>query len=149
VSPVGGILPLEIVKIFDDLQGGQPMGTADEPASGPATEPWWDNDPELQEIIRRSTEQLQREIEACAPLPGPQGDPVVENLSPTAGLRQLTHIREELDRLQTRYEKAVLTARNAGLSWAQIGTALGISKQNLHNRFRDQDRAMQRRPLSG
>ncbi|ART68138.1 hypothetical protein BTO20_05630 [Mycobacterium dioxanotrophicus] len=104
------------------------MGTADEPASGPATEPWWDNDPELQEIIRRSTEQLQREIEACAPLPGPQGDPVVENLSPTAGLPQLTHIREELDRLQTRYEKAVLTARNAGLSWAQIGTALGVSK---------------------
>lgn len=61
-------------------------------------------------------------------------------------MRQLTRIRAELEHLQTRYEKAVLTARNAGLSWAQIGTALGVSKQNLHNRFGDQDRALQRRP---
>ncbi|WP_082944828.1 hypothetical protein [Mycobacterium sp. 852013-50091_SCH5140682] len=125
------------------------MGSADDPARVPATEPWWANNPELQEIIRRSNEQLQREIEACAPLPGPHAEPVVENLSPRASLRQLTRIREELDHLQTRYEKAVLTARNAGLSWAQIGTALGVSKQNLHNRFRDQDGAMQRRPVSG
>jgi DNA-directed RNA polymerase specialized sigma24 family protein len=126
------------------------MGTADGPASERASErasePWWANDPELQEIIRRSNEQLQREIEACAPLPGPESEPVVETLSPRASLRQLTRIRGELDHLQTRYEKAVLTARNAGLSWAQIGNALGVSKQNLHNRFRDQDRALQRRP---
>lgn len=125
------------------------MGRVDEPATEPANEPWWANNPELQEIIRRSNEQLQREIEACAPLPGPQPEPVVENLSPRASLRQLARVREDLEHMQTRYEKAVLTARNAGLSWAQIGTALGVSKQNLHNRFRDQDRALQRRPFSG
>lgn len=118
------------------------MGTADVPAS----EPWWANDPELQEFIRRSNEELERELEALAPLPGPQPEPVIDNLSARASLRQLARVREELENVQAHYDKAVLTARNSGLSWAQIGTALGVSKQNLHNRFRDQDRALQRKP---
>ena len=32
-------------------------------------------------------------------------------------------------------ERAVVAARDAGLSWAEIGTALGISKQSAHERF--------------
>jgi hypothetical protein len=33
-------------------------------------------------------------------------------------------------------ERAVLTAREAGMSWADIGNALGISRQSAHERFR-------------
>ncbi|MEE6257719.1 hypothetical protein [Plantactinospora sonchi] len=34
-------------------------------------------------------------------------------------------------------ERAVLAAREAGLSWAEIGKALGISRQSAHERFRN------------
>ncbi|MFV2021379.1 hypothetical protein [Micromonospora sp. LOL_023] len=33
-------------------------------------------------------------------------------------------------------ERAVVAAREAGLSWAEIGNALGISRQSAHERFR-------------
>ncbi|GIG91897.1 hypothetical protein [Plantactinospora endophytica] len=33
-------------------------------------------------------------------------------------------------------ERAVTAAREAGLSWAEIGNALGISRQSAHERFR-------------
>ncbi|KAB1138653.1 hypothetical protein F6X68_26025 [Micromonospora sp. AMSO12t] len=34
-------------------------------------------------------------------------------------------------------ERAVVSAREAGLSWAEIGNALGISRQSAHERFRN------------
>lgn len=34
-------------------------------------------------------------------------------------------------------ERAVLAAREAGVSWAEIGNALGISRQSAHERFRN------------
>ncbi|MEV0327951.1 hypothetical protein AB0H63_16115 [Micromonospora echinospora] len=34
-------------------------------------------------------------------------------------------------------ERAVVAAREAGLSWAEIGNALGISRQSAHERFRN------------
>ncbi|MER5455116.1 hypothetical protein ABT008_10040 [Micromonospora sp. NPDC002389] len=34
-------------------------------------------------------------------------------------------------------ERAVMTAREGGLSWAEIGKALGISRQSAHERFRN------------
>ncbi|MEU7000605.1 hypothetical protein [Nonomuraea sp. NPDC046570] len=36
-------------------------------------------------------------------------------------------------------QQAVAAARSEGASWADIGTALGISKQAAHERFRDSD----------
>lgn len=34
-------------------------------------------------------------------------------------------------------EQAVIQARTTGLSWAEIGNALGISRQSAHERFRN------------
>lgn len=40
--------------------------------------------------------------------------------------------REDLEASQA---EAVYAARNVGLSWAQIGAALGISQQAVHRRY--------------
>ena len=48
----------------------------------------------------------------------------------------------ELDAIRARveaeiYGKVVRAGRTAGLTWAQIGRDLGVSRQQLHRRFRD------------
>ncbi|MCH9760952.1 MAG: hypothetical protein K0U75_09905 [Actinomycetia bacterium] len=52
-------------------------------------------------------------------------------------VRELRHARDNLAEAKTRYANAVRAARTAGLSWAQIGVILGVSRQQLHRRFRD------------
>ena len=49
-----------------------------------------------------------------------------------ATLRDLRAIRDALESL-TRAE--VASARSLGLSWAQVGDALGVSKQSAHERY--------------
>lgn len=50
---------------------------------------------------------------------------------------QALGILAEVERWQRPLIKqAVATAREAGLSWAEIGNALGISRQSAHERFR-------------
>lgn len=41
----------------------------------------------------------------------------------------------ELDAVTLKQRKAVMDARNAGVSWHEIGLALGVSKQAAHQRF--------------
>lgn len=101
-----------------------------------ANEPWWVNDPDVKEFHRRSREQLEREIAAHEPVaPDDQAEPVWD-LSTGTRIQALGLARDDLARAQARYERAILAGRRAGLSWAQIGRVLGVSKQRLHSRFR-------------
>jgi len=52
--------------------------------------------------------------------------------SPVARLARIAQMRADLSRAE---EIAVRRARAAGLSWAEIGTLLGVSKQAMHQRY--------------
>ena len=51
--------------------------------------------------------------------------------SPLDGLAATAEVRREMDRLET---LLVRRSRNAGLTWAQIADALGVSKQAVHKK---------------
>ena len=51
---------------------------------------------------------------------------------PVAQLARIAEAERELGRDE---EVAVRRARAAGLSWAEIGTLLGVSKQAMHQRY--------------
>jgi IS30 family transposase len=50
-----------------------------------------------------------------------------------AELAATAEARRELSR---REDVAVRRARHAGLSWAEIGTLLGVTKQTIHRKYR-------------
>ena len=64
-------------------------------------------------------------------------DPVVIDFFSGASLRELAAARDELARVRVRYAEAVRAARAAGMSWGEIGRVLGVAKQLLHRRFRN------------
>ena len=100
--------------MFDGAgRGGAPMGDH---------EPWWANDPELAAIRRAVEEDLERA--GRRPIQPDRPDPVLADLlSGGASVRELAAARRRSG------------ARAAGLSWAEIGRILGVSKQLLHRRF--------------
>jgi DNA-directed RNA polymerase specialized sigma24 family protein len=49
---------------------------------------------------------------------------------------ELAAIRESRRSLSRREEVAVRRARHEGLSWAEIGTLLGVTKQTIHRKYR-------------
>lgn len=48
---------------------------------------------------------------------------------------ELAAVREEKRALARREEVAVRRARHAGLSWAEIGTLLGVTRQTIHRKY--------------
>lgn len=98
-------------------------------------QPWWRNDPELQEILCRSAEEFERELAERQPI-DTAPDPVVADFFSGASLRELADARDDLARAKIRYQAAIEASRVAGLSWGEIGRVLGVSRQLLHRRFR-------------
>ena len=91
--------------------------------------PWWMDDPE---IIAR-TERALAEIESAPELPDvDEPDPVLAEFYSGAASRELSAVRDELAALRARHRNAVLAAREAGLSWTEIGRLLGVSRQQVH-----------------
>ena len=110
-------------------------------------EPWWAEDPELLAIRRRVLEEfecVQRE-----PIESDQPDPVSDDMLSGARSRELAHARDDIARARARYGEAVRAARASGLSWSEIGRVLGVSKQQLHRRFRGPEQVEQRHVVSG
>ncbi len=97
--------------------------------------PWWADDPQLTEIVRRSFDEFARELERREPVTA-ESDPVVMDFLSGASWRELAEARDDLARARIRYDETVLAARTAGFSWGEIARVLGVSKQLLHRRFR-------------
>ena len=49
---------------------------------------------------------------------------------------ELVAIAEAKRALSRREEVAVRKARHSGLSWAEIGTLLGVTRQTIHRKYR-------------
>jgi len=49
---------------------------------------------------------------------------------------ELAAVREAKRDLARREEVAVRRARHQGLSWAEIGTLLGVTRQTMHRKYR-------------
>jgi hypothetical protein len=49
---------------------------------------------------------------------------------------ELAAVREARHEVTRREEVAVRRARQVGLSWAEIGTLLGVTKQTMHRKYR-------------
>jgi DNA-directed RNA polymerase specialized sigma24 family protein len=49
---------------------------------------------------------------------------------------ELAAVREAKRELARREEVAVRRARHTGLSWAEIGTLLGVTRQTMHRKYR-------------
>lgn len=52
-------------------------------------------------------------------------------------LTQITDYRHDIASLEYKQEKAVIAAKAAGASWAEIGTALDLTKQRAHQKYAD------------
>ena len=97
----------------------------------------------MEEVRRRTTEEFgsvpddddSRETDVPT---GP--DPVLIDMWNGRCRRELREARDALREASDRYDAAVLAARTAGLSWGEIGTVLGVAKQQLHRRFRTRQR---------
>ena len=51
-------------------------------------------------------------------------------------LGELAAVAEAKRELSRREDVAVRRARQLGLSWAEIGTLLGVTRQTIHRKFR-------------
>jgi IS30 family transposase len=49
---------------------------------------------------------------------------------------ELAAVAESRRALSRREEVAVRRARHVGLTWAEIGTLLGVTKQTIHRKYR-------------
>ena len=56
-----------------------------------------------------------------------------DDSNPVSELAAVAEAKRELSR---REEVAVRRARHAGLSWAEIGTLLGVTRQTMHRKYR-------------
>lgn len=51
-------------------------------------------------------------------------------------VQELAAVAEAKTELARREEVAVRRGRHAGLSWAEIGTLLGVTRQTIHRKYR-------------
>ena len=51
-------------------------------------------------------------------------------------VNELAQVAEAKRELSRREEVAVRRARHSGLSWAEIGTLLGVTRQTIHRKYR-------------
>ena len=51
-------------------------------------------------------------------------------------IAELAAVAEAKRALSRREEVAVRKARHSGLSWAEIGTLLGVTRQTIHRKYR-------------
>ena len=51
-------------------------------------------------------------------------------------IAELAAIAEAKSELSRREDTAVRRARNSGLSWAEIGVLLGVTRQTMHRKYR-------------
>ena len=69
-----------------------------------------------------------------APLWGRSWDEIARSFDfPLRGLREVTEVRQSLNRLEREF---VIAARRNRSTWAEIGEALGISRQAAYARHR-------------
>ena len=95
--------------------------------------PFWQDNPEIQAIIARTM----ADIESTPPRPPiDYPDPILHDAWTGSSVRELRDARDDLTRAKARYDEAVCAARRKCLSWGQIGTILGVSRQHLHRRYR-------------
>jgi DNA-directed RNA polymerase specialized sigma24 family protein len=94
--------------------------------------PWWMDDPEINALRDRAL----AEIENADDRPTTdEPDPVLAEFYSGEISRELSAVRDEAEALRLRYRQAVLAAREAGLSWTEIGRLLGVSRQQVHRKF--------------
>jgi len=60
-----------------------------------------------------------------------------QDLADDNPIAELAAVREAKRELAQREEVAVRRGRHAGLSWAEIGTLLGVTRQTMHRKFRN------------
>ncbi|HET9566285.1 MAG TPA: hypothetical protein VFP27_17725 [Mycobacterium sp.] len=99
-----------------------------------ADTPWWANDP----TIIAAREDAVRWLEDAGRVPFEEDSPDVwGDLLSGASRRELAAARDDLARARARYAEAVRAARAVGFSWGEIGRVLGVPRQLLHRRFRN------------
>ncbi|MCZ8381173.1 hypothetical protein O6P37_20080 [Mycobacterium sp. CPCC 205372] len=110
-------------------------GMPEPPQPPQSRQPWWANHPDLEEMRRRTLEEL--ECGARDPRPAvDEPDPVITEIMSGECRRGLHSARDDLDRARENYDGAIRAARTAGYSWGDIARILGVSKQSLHRRYR-------------
>lgn len=98
-------------------------------------QPWWATDPAIiaaREAVDTWLEAVERE-----PVPPDNSDAIHAEAMSGSCWRELRGAREDLDRARVRYAKAVRAARAVGFSWGEIGRLLGVPRQLVHRRFRN------------
>lgn len=102
-------------------------------SSATRPKPFWQDNPEIQAIIARTM----ADIENTPPRPPiDYPDPILHDAWTGSSVRELRDARDDLARAKVRYDDAVCAARRNCLSWGQIGGILGVSRQQLHRRYR-------------
>jgi hypothetical protein len=105
-----------------------------EPPTSPRPKPWWQDHPEIEALKTRVMDEINNLPDRP---PVEYRDPIGDDAFSRVSVRELRDARDDLARAKARYDDAVRAARTLGLSWGQIGGIVGVSRQQLHRRYRD------------